>query len=474
MKIFEVVKIAETLDIKQVGGVWRIIDTKTGDFVNKPVYDSPGEAESARDKMKLKLSAKNDNTKNTKPEKFGGKTASGKTRFVPGTKIDPPVIDPKNISSGDSNSIKKEPQLKSDPTKPKAPAGKFPPGTPTMDQLSGYKQRKLGATPTSGLKPGKFNLIKRTGEVEYKGKTYTLAQVKAATAADDAAKVAAQSTQGLFGKTMGLTKSLVGKVLKIFTFPGIGFVLNSVWNATQLEEEFDSYLREIQRHAKTLKPQERAVFVKDLINEKSGTLPFKVEGAYLRCIEKSAEILFKMVVGALVAVAALSGKVGVAAIIGFLFPAVTTAWITVPVGIVIGAAYVIGGTAAIEKLVDSLGGMDVFENMLMPILNPKAVVSLAKQTDSLQEIFGLQLDVLDAIPGLSLIVPDGDLVRDVPKNESTLQEKQTSSADAKRKVLALVKSDPNIQDAYLAGKDEAKKVVKGNLKSLKKVTGEAT
>ena len=367
----------------------------------------------------------------------------------------------------------KEPKL-TDPDKPKAPAGSFPKGTPTMDQLSGYQQRKLGAEPTSGLKPRKFKLIKRTGKVEYKGKTYTLAQVKAATAADDAAKAATQATQGVFGKTTGLAKSLTGRLIKLLSFPGVGFILSNVWNATQVEEAFDAYLREIQNHAKTLKPEERAEFVKNLINQETGMLPFKVEGAYLRCLEKVAEFLFEMVVAALVAAAALSGKVGVAAIIGLIFPVATTAWITVPVGVIIGATYIVGGTAAIEKVVDALGGMDYIEDWIAPVINPKAVVSLANQTDALQEIFGLKLDALNLIPGLSLAIPSGDLVRDVAKNESTLQEKQLSSADAKRKVLALVKSDPDVQDAYLAGKDEAKKVVKGNLKSLKKLTGEAT
>lgn len=371
---------------------------------------------------------------------------------------------------------RKEPKL-TDPDKskaPKAPAGKFPPGTPTMDQLSGYQQRKLGADPDSGLKPRKIKLIKRTGEVEYKGKTYTLAQVKAATAADNAAKAASQSAQGMFGKTTGLVKSLSGRLIKLFTFPGVGFILSNVWNATQVEEAFDAYLREIQNHAKTLNQKERIQFADNMINQDTGMLPPKVGAAYLRCLEKISEFLFEMVVGALVAVAALSGKVGVAAIIGLLFPAVTTAWITVPVGIIIGAAYVVGGTAAIEKLVDALGGMDYLEDFIAPVINPKAVISLAKQTDSFQDLLGLKMDAANLIPGLSLLVPGGDLVRDVPKNESTIQEKQTSSADAKRKVLALVKGDPDIQDAYLAGKDEAKKVVKGNLKSLKKITGEAT
>lgn len=370
----------------------------------------------------------------------------------------------------------KEPKL-TDPDKPKAPKApvtSFPKGTPTMDQISGYQQRKLGAEPTSGLKPGKFKLIKRTGKVEYKGKTYTLAQVKAATAADNAVKAAAQKTQNPFGKTMGLAKSMAGKLLKVITYPGLAWLVTQVWNATLFEEAFDAYLREIQNHAKTLKPEERAEFVKNLINEETGMLPFKVEGAYLRCLQTTTKFFFEFVVSALVAAAALSGKVGVAAIIGLIFPVATTAWITVPVGVIIGATYVVGGTAAIEKVVDALGGMDYLEDLISPIINPKAVVSLAKQTDAAQELFGLQLDALNLIPGLSLAIPSGDLVRDVPKNESTLKEKEISSADAKRKVLKLIKSDPDVQDAYLAGKDEAKKVVKGNLKSLKKLTGEAT
>ena len=67
MKVYE---LFETLDIKQVGGVWRIYDTVKKDFASPVVFNSAGEAETARDKMKATASKSNtSNTKvSTKPE----------------------------------------------------------------------------------------------------------------------------------------------------------------------------------------------------------------------------------------------------------------------------------------------------------------------------------------------------------------------------------------------------------------------
>ena len=67
MKVYE---LFETLDIKQVGGVWRIFDTVKKNFASPLVFNSAGEAETARDKMKATTSKSNtSNAKvSTKPE----------------------------------------------------------------------------------------------------------------------------------------------------------------------------------------------------------------------------------------------------------------------------------------------------------------------------------------------------------------------------------------------------------------------
>jgi hypothetical protein len=378
-----------------------------------------------------------------------------KTDVDTGGKKEPYIDKDAKIDTKDIG--RKEPKI-TDPNKTDVDTDKPNPlktatkDTPTRDQLSGMKYKKL----------------EKDGFIQYKGKTYTLDQVKDATEKANALK---KLDKGKFGSTIDVAKKFAGRLVRLFTFPGIGFGLNTVWNATQVEDIFDSYLREIQRHAKTLKPAERAKFVKNLIDQDTGKLPREVGAAYLRALESITELMFEFVVGALIAVPT---AVGVPALIAAIFPAVTTAWITVPVGIILGATFIIGGTAAVEKLVDALGGMDYLEDMIAPVFNPKAVVALAIQTDNLQNIFGISLDTLNMVPGLNIVVPSGDFVRDTAKNETTLQEKQTTSSEAKRKIIALVKSDPEIQDAYLAGKDKAKKLVKSNFKTIKKITGEAT
>jgi len=62
MKVHEIL---ESLDIKQVGDVWRIVDTTKGDFASSVVFNTAGEAEEARDKLQAKAPAKNTKSNKT-------------------------------------------------------------------------------------------------------------------------------------------------------------------------------------------------------------------------------------------------------------------------------------------------------------------------------------------------------------------------------------------------------------------------
>jgi len=71
MKVYE---LFETLDIKRVGEVWRIYDTVKKDFASDIVFQSSGEAETARDQMK-KIAGKSSSAKTTTTTSSSTKTA---------------------------------------------------------------------------------------------------------------------------------------------------------------------------------------------------------------------------------------------------------------------------------------------------------------------------------------------------------------------------------------------------------------
>jgi len=443
MKIFEVVKIAEALDIKQVGGVWRIIDTKTGDFVNNTVYDTPGEAESARDKMKkLQGAAKNDNNKspdNKKPEKFGGKTQTGKTKFVPGTKTGPSGL-----------GGRKEPPL-TDPNKDTKAKNigfeKYPKGTPTKDLL----------------RTGQLRQLARTGKVTYKGKTFTKNQVLSATSAKKKAKISAKGNQSNLGKLRSMAGDMAKKTLKYFTYPGLGAAINTFWNAAQLEDIFDAYLREIQRHAKSL-PDDKARndFRKYFVNGQ-GKLPREVGAAYLRCVEQIVDFVLEFFIALAVGGVVLWKLVAIASV--FAGPGAPIFWL---VSLMVGAAATLGGTIIIEKAIDAVGIKDSLEDWAADVLlTPKFVAAAAAKVDAEQELFAITLDGADEflIPGEWNL---GDLVRDEVK-ENTQKPgipQKLSPSQMKSNLLSLIKSDPQAQEAFLAGKDQAKAAV---LKARKKM-----
>lgn len=131
MKVSQII-LKEALDIKQIGDVWRIIDTETGDFASNIVYKSAGEAEAARDVI---------NAKAKKPQAPEIRA----TRNEP----DPdPVKDKKPLKTGVRL------------------------GTPTRGQLTRGQLRKLART-------GKITVANRfSGKKE----TFTKKQIMAATA----------------------------------------------------------------------------------------------------------------------------------------------------------------------------------------------------------------------------------------------------------------------------------------------------
>lgn len=57
MKVFEITSFYEALDVKQVGNVWRVVDTATGNFASPLVFNSAGDAEQARDNIRARRPA---------------------------------------------------------------------------------------------------------------------------------------------------------------------------------------------------------------------------------------------------------------------------------------------------------------------------------------------------------------------------------------------------------------------------------
>ena len=421
MKIFEVVAIKETLDIKKVGDVWRIIQTDTGEFASEIVYRSAGEAEVARDTMRANM---------------------------------------RDVLSRDG-------QVRASGSGSDFSAG-VRPGTPTMGQLSDAQQRRLS----------------RTGKIRHKGRQYTRAQINAAT--ELAARLAtvqspdlraeprntttttptdtpdtdAKPKQGIIDKVKKIIKdwflnSKVGKILARFFTGALATKIITLFNIAALEDALDGYVRAIADHGATLDTQEKKLaFIEQM---KAGDIPPRVADAYLACVEKVARIITEAAAAGIAtfltfktagaALAGLAGFIGTGPI----------GWI---VAIIAGGALIWGGTELIAEILDAVGLADLLEDQIAPVLSPRTMFNVARIADGIQEMVGIALDTGDSIPVVSLVVPDGDVVRDSVNNNAPKQLKERkSTSEIRSNLQQMMQDNPKLRQAFEKGKDKGKEAV---------------
>jgi hypothetical protein len=500
MKVYQ---ITETLDIRKTkDGKFKVVDLDSKGTLQ--TFDNAGDAEEFRDKKRAELKKNKkppvqkdpvqkkeppvqkkstvdnkDSTKKTDtptkktdtPTKTDIDTGGRKEPYInKDAKIDTKDIDgrkePKITDPNKTDVDKDKPKTDVDKDKPKIKKGgfgAFDKGTPTKDMLRGTQFSQFGLPKEWGFTPGQLRQLSRTGRVTYKGKTYTKKQVMSATNAAKKAAAAAKKDQKLYGKIKGIASNMAKNTLKYFTYPGLGAAINTFWNAAQLEDIFDAYLREIQRHAKSL-PDDAARndFRKYFVNGQ-GKLPREVGTAYLRCVEQIVDFVLEFFIALAVGGVVLWKLVAIASV--FAGPGAPIFWL---VSLIVGAAATLGGTIIIEKAIDAIGLKDSLEDWAADVLlTPKFVAAAAVKVDAEQELFALTLDGADKflIPGEWDL---GDYVRDEVKEDTQKAgiPQKLSPSQMKSNLLNLIKSDPQAQEAFLAGKDQAKAAI---LKAKKKM-----
>lgn len=408
MKIFEVVAIKETLDIKKVGDVWRIIQTDTGEFASEILFKSPGDAEVARDAMKAKMK----------------KILTTKT-----PKTDIPKLS--TLVPG------------------------IPNDTPTYGSLTPGQKKKLG----------------RHGSVRINGRKFTAKMIDQATDAfakykagkasdivpDDKSKKPKADTpddtkkQGLVKKIITyIMDSKVGPLVKLlarFFTSTLAVKIIALFNIAAFEDALDGYVRSIENHGKTLKTNgQKLAFIQDL---KKGILPPAVEDAYLACVEKFVRIITEGVAAGLAtfltfktagaALAGLAGFIGTGPV----------GWI---VAIIAGGALIWGGTELIAEILDAVGFADLIEDGVAQILTPRNMFSSAEVADGLQELIG-------GVAG-SVYEPAGNLIKDSEdKNAPTQLKERKSRSEIRSNLQKMMQDNPKLRQAFEKGKPKGKQVV---------------
>ena len=338
MKVHHI--LSETLDVKQVDGMWRVFDTVKNQVVGDVGFSSPGEAEAARDRLR----ASNART----------------PRAVRNTPTSAPSSNT-SISAGVRD------------------------GTPTSDSLTRGEKRRLA----------------RRGNITRRGVTYTRANIQAAdvqarVTTPDLANDAARNTRtpattpapapskGLVGILKSGATSL-GKFLSR-RIPGMA---NTTINVIALEEALDVFRRahdaEITKIAQADDPQAAGQAFEEMTS--SGNIadwPVPMQRAYRGTIELTTRAVFEAMVTlitsglSIAAAGALLGTIGLA-----------TGGLGLVLSIIGGAGLLILGTNGLSKILEELGVMDLAEAYITSqVISPEMMMGMAKVFDGTQADFG--------------------------------------------------------------------------------------
>jgi len=413
MKVYDIVKLTEGLDIRSVNGGYEIFDTETGSRArNTIIYPDEGSAEEARDRLRS----------NTRSR---------------------PTADPAQRNAAERPSASAD--IRAD----------VRPGTPTTDKLSASERRRLA----------------RRGSITRSGVTYSRAQIAAADA--EAARMA-NSTAGRDVRPgddrvrpasgdrnpsppsdtsnntpPGFIRKLWNRLwsaVRVVIGPAGANAINAAINISAVEDSLDAYLRALRDYARSLESAaDRQKFLNDMENDNP---PAAISGAYVQTVERLSELLIEAIVGMIV------GGISAAAAIKLLTLAgLSSGGIGIILSLVAGGLFAIAGTNGVYRILEQAGINDWIENQLARrFFTPGAIFDIARVTDGAQEFFGSVLDWIYV----------GDLVRDSMYIEQA-EEIQISKIDAdaaEKNLKRLVKSNPKLMQAYQDGKEEAKQILR--------------
>ena len=324
MKVHHI--LSETLDVKQVNGMWRVFDTVKNAVVGDVGFATAGEAEAARDQLRARPRGTPVATRNT------------------------PTTAP---DGADMRPLR--------------------PGTPTSDTLSRGQQRRLT----------------RTGSIRIKGVTYTAANISAAdadariatprsldgpgprTPDTDNSKAPAKTWNTKTGRLLKWVGVVVARRV-----PSLG---NLAFNVAALEDGLDTYIRAIVDNTPT-SDAERAAYIEKMKSNDYADLPQPVRYAYLDSIGVFTKTIMEAVVAVFLSGISITAAAAVLGAIG-----VSTAGLGFLLAIIGGAGILILGTNGLYSVLDSYGVFDYIEaNWVAPNFTPASLVGMANTFDGAQ------------------------------------------------------------------------------------------
>jgi hypothetical protein len=393
MKVHHI--LSETLDVKQIDGMWRVFDTVKNAVVGDIGFATAGEAEAERDRVRARPAA----------------------------------------DTGANNRA-------NTPSQNSFSAGARP-GTPNSSQLTRGEQRKLS----------------RSGSITRGGVTYTRANIAAADAelklkvepgSFDNNKP--NSSKKINDDWLSKAKEGAAKSFKSKAFQSFGGLLKgtaltkiqAIFNAMVLEETLDAYLRAVREWGTSLNANDSAGvanFQKAEAGDKSAVLPPKVQAAYVESVRRSTELFIEGIVGLVL-------TLGLAAIPIIGFFGLGTGGLGWIASLIAGGALVWGGSTLVYEILRKTGVTNSISKWIgSEFLDPPYVITLALGVDGFQDQLGAKLDMFSN-GTLGQFVRDDESIEE----SNSLGDFKVDSAVADEAIKDFIKSDPKLIKAFRDGK----------------------
>ena len=357
------------------------------------------------------------------------------SRTRPDGRIEPSVS---STSAPETPNTSNSPELRADAR----------PGTPTSNQLTAAEHRKLS----------------RGGRITRGGVTYTAANIAAADAdlhrartapsipgetrpSSNAPAVDDAAFKGKFMQALGgVWNSKIGRFFRGFLSAKAQTTLMTAFNVMVLEDVLDAYLRSIRDYGASLNDKsqaERDQFTRMIVDGDVSSIPPSVQRGYLQAIEQTTKVFVEAVIGLILTL----GWAGIMTLGAF---GIATGGLGILASIAAGGAFVWGGTALVNKILEEVGVIDAIENWVATeLLSPVLMFRVARGVDGWQEYLGVGADVMTG--GLA-----GDLIRDDINEEAAATDVKVDPKAAENAIKDLVRSNPKLMKAYRDGKEEAK------------------
>jgi|TARA_B110000858_G_C17801737_1_gene475672 hypothetical protein len=393
MKVHHI--LSETLDLKQIDGLWRIWDTVKKSAVGIG-FETQGAAEEARDRLRT--------------QRVSVPTSSAPTGDTP------------SLSSG------------------------VRPGTPTSDTLSRGEKRRLsrrGTISRNGVTYTVANINAADAELKLKVQPLSVDN----------------NTPGnkkIDGDWLAKAKEGAAKSFKSKAFQSFGKLLQgtaltkiqAIFNAMVLEETLDAYLRAVREWGTSLDANDSqgvSNFQKAEAGDKSAVLPPKVKAAYVESVRRSTELVIEGVVGLVLTGGAAFG-LSLIPIIGFF--GVSTGGLGWVASLIAGGALIWGGSTLVYEILRKTGVTNSISKWIgSEFLDPSYVMTLALGVDGFQDQLAAKFDMFS----------NGSLGKFIRDDESIEESNspgdfKVDSAAADEAIKDFIKSDPKLVKAFRDGK----------------------